>query len=73
MWRYLKKDYLYSKYHSASEKFEAAILKSLDSISTTNKTIITKLMNLKFNLFDCEIKIKPAGWNAACHYVKEGS
>jgi transposase len=52
MWRFLKKDCLYSKYYATGAEFEAAVLYSLESISTTNKEKMKTLMILKFQLFD---------------------
>ena len=52
LWRFVKKDCLYSKYYDTSEKFEAAIHNSLDSISSYNQTKIKSLITLKFQLFD---------------------
>jgi transposase len=56
LWRYVKKDCLYSKYYDTSAKFEAAIEACLDEISNTKKERIQKLMTLKFQLFD-EVKM----------------
>ena len=52
LWRFVKKDCLYSKYYDISEKFEAAIHNSLDSVSSYNQTKIKSLITLKFQLFD---------------------
>jgi transposase len=54
LWRFVKKDCLYSKYYDTAEKFEAAIHNSLESISSNNRTKIKSLMTLKFQLFDQE-------------------
>jgi transposase len=54
LWRFVKKDCLYSKYYDTAEKFEAAIHESLESLSTYNETKSKSLMTLKFQLFDQE-------------------
>jgi transposase len=51
LWRFVKKDCLYSKYYQAANEFESAILNSLKSINTTNKHKLESLMTLKFQLF----------------------
>jgi transposase len=52
LWRFVKKDCLYSKYYDTTEKFEAAIHDSLESISSYNRTKVKSLMTLKFQLFN---------------------
>jgi transposase len=52
LWRFVKKDCLYSKYYDTAEKFEVAIHDSLESISSYNQTKVKSLMTLKFQLFD---------------------
>jgi transposase len=51
LWRFVKKECLYSKYYPTYEQFDAAVMNSLDSISTTNKDRIKSLMSLKFQMF----------------------
>jgi len=52
LWRYVKKECLYSKYYETSKDFEAAIESCLDQINTTKKENLETLMTLKFQLFD---------------------
>jgi len=52
LWRFVKKDCLYSQYYPTSEKFETSVINSLDSISSRNRDKIKSLMTLKFQLFD---------------------
>jgi len=60
LWRFVKKECLYSKYYATSAEFEAAITKCLDSISTSKRASVKKLMTLKFQLFDDKTVFKRA-------------
>jgi transposase len=51
LWRFVKKECLYSKYYKTANEFESAIHNCLDSINTTNRVKIKSLMSLKFHLF----------------------
>jgi transposase len=52
LWRFVKKDCLYSKYYKTTNEFEAAIIDCLKTINTTKKQKLKSLMALKFQLFD---------------------
>jgi transposase len=51
MWRYVKKECLYSKYYKTGNEFEGAIVKCLNEINTTRKHKLKTLMTLKFQMF----------------------
>jgi len=51
LWRFVKKECLYSKYYKTANEFEAAIVKCLDEINTVKKQKMKTLMALKFQLF----------------------
>lgn len=51
LWRFVKKECLYSKYYKTADEFESAILKCLDDIKTTKKDKIKTMMSLKFQMF----------------------
>jgi transposase len=51
LWRFVKKDCLYSKYYKTSDDFEFAIINCLDDINKGKKHKLKTLMTLKFQLF----------------------
>ena len=51
LWRFVKKECLYSKYYETSDEFESAIVSCLDDINKGKKSKLTKLMTLKFQVF----------------------
>jgi hypothetical protein len=51
---FCKKDIQYNKYYATSADIDNEVLKSLESVSLTNKDKIKTLMNLKLQLFDKE-------------------
>lgn len=51
LWRFVKKECLYSNYYKTADQFEAAIVECLESIGNTKKHKVKSLMSLKFQLF----------------------
>jgi len=51
LWRFVKKECLYSKYYKTANDFETAITNCLDDINVGGKHKLKKLMALKFQLF----------------------
>ena len=51
LWRFVKKECLYSKYYKSANEFETAIIKCLGEINTAKKHKMKTLMTLKFQLF----------------------
>jgi transposase len=51
LWRFVKKECLYSKYYETANDFELAILNCLDDINVGKKHKLKSLMSLKFQLF----------------------
>lgn len=58
LWRFVKKECLYSKYYETANDFESAIVSCLESINTTNKHKLKSLMALKFQLFHDSYSVK---------------
>jgi transposase len=56
LWRFVKKECLYSKYYKSANDFESAILNCLDDINIGKKHKLKTLMTLKFQLFPCKSK-----------------
>ena len=52
LWKWLKKDCLYSKYYEKFAQFKEAINNSIEKINLEKNQDIKKLLNLKFQLFD---------------------
>ena len=52
LWRFVKKECLYSKYYKTANEFESAIMDCLGNINTTKKHKLKSLMTLKFHLFN---------------------
>jgi transposase len=51
LWRFVKKECLYSKYYETANDFESAIINCLDDINIGKKPKLKTLMTLKFQLF----------------------
>lgn len=60
LWRFVKKDCLYSKYYETADDFSAAIETSLSQIRTTKKKQIDSLITFNFQLFKEKPGVKPA-------------
>ena len=52
LWRFLKKEVLYSKYYSNFAIFKDAIMNCLSQTATTHKEKLDSLLTLRFQLFD---------------------
>lgn len=52
LWKFVKKQCLYSKYYDNFEKFQRAISECLETAPTTNKEELESLLTLKFQTFD---------------------
>ena len=52
LWRFLKKDALYGRYHATFADFQAAIQDTLDQLPTKHKDKLASLMTLNFQVFD---------------------
>jgi len=51
LWRFVKKECLYSKYYERANEFETAIVKCLGEINTRKRHKMKTLMTLKFQVF----------------------
>ena len=51
LWRFVKKECLYSKYYKTANEFESAIVDCLGEVNTVKKHKVKTLMTLKFQLF----------------------
>ena len=51
LWRFVKKECLYSKYYKTADEFESAITNCLNDINIGKKHKLKSLMTLKFQLF----------------------
>jgi len=51
LWRFVKKECLYSKYYKTANDFESAIVNCLGEVNTVKKHKVKTLMTLKFQLF----------------------
>lgn len=51
LWKFVKKQCLYSKYYADFPSFKDAISKCLDETSTTHKSALDSLLTLRFQLF----------------------
>lgn len=52
LWKFVKKQCLYSTYYSDFESFKGAITECLDQCSTTHKKALDSLLTLKFQSFE---------------------
>jgi transposase len=51
VWRFIKKQCLYSKYYPDSQSFQQAILTCIQEASTTHKEALKQLLTLRFQTF----------------------
>ena len=51
LWRFVKKECLYSKYYKSANEFETAIVQCLGEINTAKRHKMKTLMTLNFQLF----------------------
>lgn len=65
LWRFVKKDCLYSKHYCSANEFETAIETCLGEINASKKESLKKLMTLKFQKFSAEPLDPQKGWVAA--------
>ena len=56
LWKFVKKEVLYSKYYDNFEKFKEAITNCLEETETKHKKALDSLLTLKFQTFS---KTKP--------------
>jgi transposase len=52
LWRFVKREALYGRYHATFADFQAAIQETLSQVSTKHKEKLASLMNLNFQVFD---------------------
>jgi transposase len=52
LWKFVKKQCLYSKYYADFAAFKAAIVECLSQTDTTHKTALDSLLTLRFQLFE---------------------
>jgi transposase len=52
LWRFVKRDALYGRYHATFADFRAAIEDTLSQVSTTHKDKLASLMTLNFQVFE---------------------
>ena len=52
LWRFLKRDALYGRYHATFADFQAAIQSTLGQLSTKHADSMASLMTLNFQVFD---------------------
>jgi transposase len=52
LWKFVKKEYLYSKYYADFASFKAAILECLSQTHTKHKTALDSLLTLNFQTFE---------------------
>jgi transposase len=52
LWKFVKKECLYSTYYADFATFKAAIQKCLSETHTTHKTALDSLLTLKFQTFE---------------------
>ena len=52
LWRFLKRQALYGRYHAKFADFQAAVTETLAQLSTTHANKLQSLMTLKFQEFD---------------------
>jgi transposase len=51
LWKFVKKEVLYSKYYDNFEKFKAAITNCLEETETKHQKALKSLLTLKFQTF----------------------
>ena len=52
LWRFVKRQALYGRYHATFADFQAAVQDTLGQVSTTHKDKLASLMTLNFQVFD---------------------
>jgi transposase len=52
LWRFVKREALYGRYHATFANFQAAIQDTLSQVSTKHKDRLASLMTLNFQVFD---------------------
>jgi len=52
LWRFVKREALYGRYHATFADFQAAIQNTLSQLSTKHKDRLASLMTLNFQVFD---------------------
>src|SRR5262249_3613826 len=52
LWRFIKKEALYGRYHASFAAFQAAIEEVLDQLPTKHKDKLASLLTLNFQVFD---------------------
>ena len=52
LWRFVKKECLYSKHYETANEFEASITTCLEQMHVTNKVDLDRLITFNFQLFD---------------------
>jgi transposase len=52
LWRFLKRESLYGRYHPTFADFQAAIQKNIALLPTRHKDRLASLMTLNFQVFD---------------------
>jgi transposase len=52
LWRFVKREALYGRYHATFADFQAAIQNTLSQLSTKHKDRLASLMTLHFQVFD---------------------
>lgn len=57
LWRFVKKDCLYSKYHKNFKEFRTAIENCLNEVGTSKREKVKSLITLNFQLFDKNVKV----------------
>lgn len=58
LWKFVKKQCLYSQYYEKFAPFQAAITKCLETAPTTHKKELKSLLTLQFQTFD-EVQVMP--------------
>jgi transposase len=58
LWKFVKKQCLYSKYYADFAAFKAAIVTCLSETQTKHKTALTSLLTLRFQLFE-KVQLMP--------------
>ena len=54
LWKFVKKQCLYSKYYADFTAFKTAIIECLNQTHTTHKSALSTLLTLRFQLFEKE-------------------
>ena len=73
LWRFVKKECLYSKYYKMSNEFETAIVNCLDDINLGKKEKLKSLMTLKFQVFTCHLSERSDASNKSKCYFNQAA